>query len=251
MSTKAILNLTSTKKRDTMIGSVLTASGGTPITGGYSMQASTTGIYAFLWTATARGRSGVDNDATRTQATCFMKGLKENLTLETSDGQSWAWRRICFKAKLGPNPIAAYSGGAGIQRIIFPINQSSLAADITTWATLRSDIFKGAQDTDWNDFMLAPTDNRRVDICYDRKRTIKSGNAEAVRIEPKIWHPMNKNLVYDDDENGAVTTAQPFSVLDKRGMGDYYVLDIFESIGAKTTGSLYFNANSTLYWHEK
>ncbi len=238
MSRKSILNLTATKKRDTMIGSVLTTSTGNPISGGYSMQATPVGSYAFLWTATARNRSGVDNDATRTQATCFMKGLKENLTLETTDGQAWQWRRICFKAKLGAAPITAYSGGAGVQRIIFPINQSSLPVDINNWALIRGLIFKGAQDTDWSDFMLAPTDNRRLDICYDKKRIIRSGNAEAVRLEPKIWHPMNKNIVYDDDENGAVTQGQPYSVTDKRGMGDYYVLDIFESVGPKASGRL-------------
>jgi len=94
-------------------------------------------------------------------------------------------------------------------------------------------------------------DTTRVDLKFDRKRMIRSGNAQAVKRTLKHWHPMNKNLVYDDEEVGNSEGTFANSVRDKRGMGDYYVLDMFKSVGPTTTGILSFSAESCLYWHEK
>jgi len=95
-------------------------------------------------------------------------------------------------------------------------------------------------------------DTRRVDLKFDKVYRISSGNANGVFRERKLWHPMNKNLVYDDDESGAGENGGTFSVNDKRGMGDYFIVDIFQpGTGATATDYLQVTSATSLYWHEK
>jgi hypothetical protein len=63
---------------------------------------------------------------------------------------------------------------------------------------------------------------------------------------------MNHNLVYDDDENGDVESSSYNSTTSRAGMGDYYVIDMFQpGAGGSSTDLLQITTNSTLYWHEK
>lgn len=113
-------------------------------------------------------------------------------------------------------------------------------------------IFKGAKGVDWNDIIVAPTDTRRVSVKYDKTTLLRSGNANGTIREAKLWHPMNKNIVYNDDESGDKETTQYVSTQSRAGMGDYYVLDLIQAGTGGGAGDLcLIQANSTLYWHEK
>lgn len=136
-----------------------------------------------------------------------------------------------------------------MERLWFNSNVNNTPATVLAQQNL---LFKGAYNTDWNDIILAPVDTTRVDLKYDKTWTICSGNTSGAIKERKLWHPMNKNLVYNDDENGEGEDTSYFSVGDKRGMGDYYVLDVFQAgTGASASDLLNVFSNSTLYWHEK
>lgn len=113
-------------------------------------------------------------------------------------------------------------------------------------------IFKGAKGVDWNDIIVAPVDTRRITLKYDKTRILRSSNANGTVREAKMWHPMNSNLVYDDDESGDLEASSYSSVESKAGMGDYYVLDLISAgTGGGTSDALLIQGNSTLYWHEK
>ena len=113
-------------------------------------------------------------------------------------------------------------------------------------------LFKGSSGVDWNDIFVAPVDTSRVDVKFDKTWTYHSGNGNGVFRKKKLWHGMNHNLVYDDDEVGANEQASYVSVDSKAGMGDYYVVDYFGcGLGAAVTDLLAVSNNSTLYWHEK
>jgi hypothetical protein len=113
-------------------------------------------------------------------------------------------------------------------------------------------LYKGLAGKDWDDLIVAPVDTSRISVKFDKTWTIQSGNSNGVVRERKLWHPMNKNIVYDDDENGDVEQASYFSVDSKAGMGDYYVVDIIQpGTGATSSDLLQISTNSTLYWHEK
>lgn len=263
MSRKALLNVTSRKKRDTMQSwSNTTPSGDQEtyfnvpavITGGSSTVAS------FVWCATARsndlinggGPGNVFDAATRTATTCFMRGLSEKIEIQVVDGLPWQWRRICITAKglqLAVQESSTFQlrslTSSGYQRTVNQIRGGTQGA-------FEGVLFKGIFGQDWFDQMLAPIDTNRVTVKYDKTITIASGNDEGCIRKFNRWHGMNHNLVYDDDELGGGTAGDDFSAQGKAGMGDYYVIDYFRPRnGATIDNQLLFCPNATLYWHEK
>lgn len=201
----------------------------------------------------------------RTASVCFMRGLSENIRIETSSGNPWFHRRICFAAKnnlfLVPNP-ADPSGtersqlatglvktSNGYQRLAGNMMLDTLTATMTSQLAV---LFKGAQGVDWDDFITAPIDTARVDLKFDKTWVYKSGNERGILRETKLWHSMNKNIYYDEDEVGAGETVSTNSVQDKRGMGDYHVFDLFsQGSSGSSTDLLKVRFTSQMYWHEK
>ncbi len=203
------------------------------------------------------------NTAERTASTCYMRGFKENLRIQTNSHMPWFHRRICFAWRgIGPfntqntadtanvntfNPYVDTTNG--MERLWF---NSSINNTPTTLTAQQGILFKGLYNADWNDFIVAPIDTARVDLKFDKTWTIKSGNESGTLVERKLWHPMNKNLTFDDDESGESMSTNYYSVDSKQGMGDYYIVDIFQSgTGGSASDLLNVSSNSTLYWHEK
>ncbi|QCS37569.1 capsid protein [Tortoise genomovirus 12] len=271
MSKKRILNTTSRKKRNGMLSWTNTnSSTGASITvglGSATIAGGSTGIFLYCPTAMNLLQGGSNpnyaiNTAERTATTCYMRGFKENLRIQTNSHMPWFHRRICFTWR-GAGPFNAaskldtptqtyvpYSDTSnGMERLWF--NQSVNAMQQTTqdqWGIL----FKGNLNQDWNDLVVAPVDTTRVDLKFDKTWLIRSSNESGTITERKLWHPMNKNLVFDDDETGESMVSQYYSVDSKQGMGDYYIYDIFTAgLGSSSTDLINISANSTLYWHEK
>lgn len=213
------------------------------------------------WIATARaadsgsgtGQVNKFMESTRTSSTCYIRGLKEIINIQTSSSVPWQWRRIVFTMK-GLVQLFSTSGqnfyyynltSNGYRRTVNELTGTPLV-------TFANFLFKGAQTVDWDDPMIAAIDTRRVTLKYDRLRTIQSGNATGVIKQFKMWHPCNKNIVYDDDENGGFENTTGTSVVSKAGMGDLIVVDLFKPLGGSSaTDTLSFRPNATLYWHEK
>lgn len=216
--------------------------------------------YIFPWVATARDNTigttpgNVFNAADRTATTCFMRGLKERIQIQTSSGMPWQWRRICFTMKGDDITLLNESGyklqletSNGWARVV---SNTGVASNL--YNAIAPLLFKGASGVDWNNLFNAKIDNTRVSIKYDKTTPIRSGNASGMMKEYIRWHPMNKNLVYDDDENGEKEDEAIYSVDGRQGMGDYYVIDIIAAgTGATSTDQLSFNPSATLYWHER
>lgn len=274
MSKKRILNASSRKKRDGMLPLTNTGATGVPIssfqaTQGYISAVNTVnaGCQAFfLWNATARTSDYTSNNSViqasaRTSQTCYIRGLSEHIRVQTSSGLPWFYRRIVFRIKLSGFPVAEGSplilpvdyyqdtNSIGMRRLLYNFIGANTP---NTLSNIQSYLFKGRGGADWNEMIIAPVDTTQVDLMYDKTFTIKSGNAVGTVREFKHWHPCNKNLVYDDDEDGAEMDPSYYSVLGKQGMGNLYVADIFScGQGATSTDILTFNPTATLYWHEK
>jgi hypothetical protein len=194
-----------------------------------------------------------------------MRGLKENIRIQTSSGIPWFHRRICFTFRNSPQPFDIKAPGDtpsvtytsyldttnGIERLLFNQYVNSQPATI---AAQQGVIFRGTQGKDWDDPIIAPVDATRVDLKYDKTRVYRSGNQAGTLREIKLWHPMNKTLVYDDDESGDIEDSggSYVSVSDKRGMGNYYILDIIQAGAGSGAGDLLqMKCNSQLFWHER
>lgn len=263
MSKRRILNVSSEKKKDDMLIATNVVSPRNPANTSYTAQpAILTGgsadEYLFAWIATHRtydpnfqpaARGSKFQQATRTAQTCYMVGLKETIEIQTSTNCPWQWRRICFTQKSARYTTVAGQNfylltSNGVQRVVNEVNSAK--------NDLYSALFQGYGNTDWNDPMTAKTDPLRVTIKYDKTITFQSPNDSGTIRAYKRWHPMGKNLVYDDDERGGDEEATGFSVQSKAGMGDYFVVDIFRPrVGSTTADQLLFRPQATLYWHEK
>lgn len=266
MSKRSILNTSSRKKRNGMMTVTNTSNTGAsqPIAAGSAYVNGASGGY-FLWSPTAmdlNSTASTRNPAMRTSSTCYMKGLSEHIRIQTNTGVPWFHRRICFtsrgtspfNAAVTPdapiNPTLPYADTSnGIQRLFLNANVNNQPSTLDGQVGI---LFKGQRSVDWSDYLIAPVDTTRVTLKFDKVWTMQSGNTNGIVRERKLWHPMNKNLVYDEDENGEVESSTFFSTDAKAGMGDYYVLDLFGGgAGAAATDILLVTANSTMYWHEK
>lgn len=249
MARRRILNIASKKKSDTMMPTVVNGIEVQP--GGYGMPGNITSV--FIWNATARDRLSNNNQPTassvRESDTCFMRGLKERITIRTGSQASWRWRRICITMKgYEQNFAPTYpdqENSNGWMRMLRNYNGLPVLAAFTDY------IFKGNQGVDWFDVMNAKIDTNRVTLKYDKIRTINSGNGVGKYANYNLWHPMNHNLVYANDESGEGESNQVVSTQGRAGMGDYYVIDLFTCATGGSGDSLLFQPEATLYWHEK
>lgn len=263
MTRKKILNLTSIKKKDTMLSytNVTAAApfGGATFGIGAATLTGATSAYEFLHVPTARDMF-VNNSSTigptalnalRTASTCFMRGVAEKIHIQSSTSQPWVWRRIVFYAK-GTNFFDARPAGAVLNQELVP---QGFVRTVTNWNqtnTLRSQIFRGTQGQDWTDIFMAPVDTMNYSPVYDKTMTITSGNDSGFNKVYSRWHPINKNLVFNDDESGASESSSQFSTPAKPGCGDMYIYDILRAEAAATTSDvLLFEPNAVVYWHEK
>lgn len=260
---RRILNVTSTKKKDNMCNysntTAASVRGGTTYT---SNAAILNGgeTYIFPWVASARSAIDVANNpgdpieqSMRTSSTCYLKGLKERVQVQTSTGMPWQWRRICFTMKgdyLTKTDASGYRWSlvtsAGHVRVV------NNFAGTTTGSTIVDLIFDGANGTDWISPFTAKLDNDVITVKYDRTRIIQSGNSNGVMRNYTMWHNLDHNIVYNDEESGDSEVVNRYSVWGKQGMGDYYIMDIISAgTGSSTSDNLSFQPEATLYWHEK
>lgn len=269
MTKRRILNMTSTKKRDTML--CYTNSTGANQTGGtaYDVTAAVinggladTRVACFVWCATARdnttssagGQGNKFTSATRTVTAPYMVGLKESIEIQCNTGMPWQWRRICFTYK-GPiltNTTSFATASETSNGWVRVVNQLAGNPGLDPQYSFFVKLFKGQNTTDWVDPMIAKTDNTRVTVKYDQTVQLASGNEDGFIRKYNRWHPMKRTLVYDDDEYGGGEIPGAYSSEGKAGMGDYYVVDLIRARqGSSGSDQLTFRPEATLYWHER
>lgn len=226
--------------------------------------------YTILWEPTYRPlytphpNKPSSPPSSRTSTTCFIVGIRENIQLATTNGQPWQWRRIIFTAK-GLLPITgayrdytARTVELSNESIVMQRSNSPLTLQMTS--DLYRYLFRGVGTNadgdlprDWINRMTAPIDTTRVSVMYDRTTHVRSGNEQGVNKNVRRYHPIMKNVVYADQEDGGDLIGGTTSTRSKPGLGDIYICDMISGAGTNdvTTGSFYFNPETTVYWHEK
>lgn len=263
MSRKRILNITSRKKKDNMLVYTNTTAGtpaGNSVYGTGAPELIGGITYLFPWVATARtlvdstgGLNVVGEQSQRTASSCYMRGLKERVQIQTNNGRPWQWRRICFTLKGNSLTGLAATGLAlnsltsnGVQRTVNSMHGYSAYNNVLDL------VFDGVRNVDWSSVFNAKTDTDRLAIRFDKTRIITAGNDSGMMRNYSLWHAMNKNLDYDDDESGQSEVTNAFSTPGRKGMGDYYIMDFIASgTGGSSADLMTWNPEATLYWHEK
>lgn len=265
MSTRSLLNKTSQKKRDNML-SFSNTTFDDPFSTTYTQsgavmrfpvgQTNPGSEFIFIWNATGRpgensdGQRGSKLDTSlRTSESIYAKGLKERITLETNNAAPWEWRRICFTSKddfgeADPDESALFRRTSnGMVRLVSAQSEATY---------LNDQLFEGARNADWLSAITAPVSTKHFAIKYDKTRVIRSTNNAGTIRNFKLWHPMEKNIVYEGEQEGETMTDSAVSVTGRAGMGNYYVIDIFRKHGQNDDQStLTFTPEATFFWHEK
>lgn len=228
---------------------VVQSTAGAVTGGGTTITEGTNRLYS-IWCASARQMS-VDNggESLRERQLTYSRGLKEKIIINISLTSFWKWRRIVFtkKGAILPalaNPPFNQDPVQGMRRVINYLpgsNQVNVSALI----------FDGQEGVDWNDIFTAKVDTKRVGLKYDRTINLNSPGGVGMTRTFNMWHPTNKNLLYNDDENGILTQNSVFSTDGPAGMGDLFVVDIIQRYSGTNSGELQFIPEATYYWHEK
>lgn len=239
-SKKRILNIASTKKRDNM--PLFDADNPT-----LNYFAMSRGTSSYLFCPTYRDKElEAATESDRNRSTVYMKGYAETVHLGPSTGNSWKWRRIVFETKNSHPALSDVSAetSSGYKRLWK--NQTEAQRN-----TLAGTLFEGTPTTDQSTYFTAKADRTRARIISDQTHILRNGNDVAYEKDYRKYYSFERNLVYDDDENGATETTSGWAADSRSGMGDVFIWDIFIDIGAPEGAALTVRSHSTLYWHEK
>jgi len=268
MSRKRILNITSAKHVDHMLMARKVDPLNPAVTLAPQFMSSGAGTRHILgWICTARDNTnlpgvpaGPFDKSSRLSTTCFMRGLKEKILIETETNAPFVWRRILFtftgqeilRDQLSDDVATLFAEVApqGYVRATTSIQVGSTSPTPFLRANLVNILFRGVEGIDWSDIIDAPIDNTRVTLLSDNKVNVNSGNDVGVLKRYNRWHPFNKNLVYNDDENAGGRNASFLSANTRASMGDVYVIDMF-ALATGVANTVGFSAESALYWHER
>lgn len=255
MTSRRVRDIASRKKYDTIFGAT---TNDVQSTGQANIFA---GTNYFMWCPTWRQRRTASTDEhVRANQEVFMRGIKDRIMVSATF--SLIHRRVCFWSHRriddarpfvfdNPDVIDAPSYQRRNLVALYP----NLDEEIFEY------LFKGTVGFDYseNSRWDTPLDNKRVKVVYDKQYTITPNYAApdgaqfGKTLTRKLWHPINRKVLYDDDEEGADVNGSGWSAQTPESLGNYYVLDIF-STGQYIEGSTdqvgTYMPESTTYWHE-
>jgi hypothetical protein len=250
MTSRRVRNIASRKKHDTQLGA--SSSGANPI----QLHA---GNNYFLWSPSYLEQQDESYDYVRNAQNVFFRGVQDRVFL--SAAFAFTWRRVCF--------FSYEQLVAGIPFFVDPSNEEDPhivrrplreinpknASDFFAYAWKGTVGVDFSENTRWN----APLDDKLLTIVYDRSCTINpnyaapQGATFGKSMTRKMWHPVNKTIMYTDKENGSTPQTTGWSSMSPNSPGNFYILDIFstgQDLPGDTTGVGEFGSEATVYWHE-
>lgn len=260
MSTRRINDITSTKKRDNMLAfsNVTIPRSPAPVLSNTAalLQGGLTN-YNFLFSPTAREKAvnnttpgGILDESTRTKSTTYAKGYRERISIATNTALPWTWRRIIFTMKGTFNYL-----GSGTPLFLLTSNGHARVISETTTTqqtVLESFLFDGQKGLDWRTTLEAKVDTTLVSVISDTTMIITPQTTAGALKNMQRYYPIEKNVVYAEDEFGGQALTSPWSTQSKQGMGDMLIYDIFTPrSGSTISDQLNLDIQATYYWHEK
>jgi hypothetical protein len=250
MTSRRVRNIASRKKHDTQLGA--SSSGANPI----QLHA---GNNYFLWSPSYLEQQDESYDYVRNAQSVFFRGVQDRVFL--SAAFAFTWRRVCF--------FSYEQLVAGIPFFVDPSNEEDPhivrrplreinpknASDFFAYAWKGTVGVDFSENTRWN----APLDDKLLTIVYDRSCTINpnyaapQGATFGKSMTRKMWHLVNKTIMYTDKENGSTPQTTGWSSMSPNSPGNFYILDIFstgQDLPGDTTGVGEFGSEATVYWHE-
>lgn len=249
MSRRCILNISSKKKRNNIIPQNFTYLGASAGTGPKVMGSDRITFLISRPTALSYDETGA-SDFCRTSQTVFWRGIRESIDINIAGGAPWRWRRLVFECKGDPvdSLISNVETSTGYNRAMVELSGDPPASIRNQ---LESLLFQGAGGVDWASVFNAKVDTNRVKLHSDEFTSLRSGNDRGHYHKYKKWYPLNRNMHYFNDENGKDISSSSFASSTIGGMGDVFILDIFQCLQSSADFQLQFSPEATLYWHER
>jgi len=230
--------------------------GQTPIPGPAVLNGA--GRSTILWCPTQRDRAStpyIDNsEHARTSKSIFLRGVREFASIRTNSPDAWRWRRIIFSVKgiFVYLPVQSrFSVETSDQGWSRAIPDYSGSASTTARNALEALIFAGEAGKDWASVFTAKVDHSRITPLFDKTRILRSGNQQGSYFKNKLWLPVNKTLLYADEESGNNVQDGSLSAVSRQGVGDIFIFDLFDCSTQNSASTLTFEPEATMYWHER
>lgn len=282
---KAVLNTTSTKKRDVMLPVTNQSVLGAPllqvqpaspihVRGGEANTTTQNGAF-FIWSPTQRPiNDNTVSENSRSTRDVYHKGFRERIKVESSSSAAWVWRRIVVETKEddfsydgfveGGDTSAPprefrpwYLGPAGVSRLWYNQYGNKLTPGDNRinplYEAMVERLFEGSAINDWLDTLAAKVDVDRYKLRYDKTFTLRSNNDDGFVKYLNFYFPFESTMYYDHDESGSGTGNQSVVCTPaKKGMGNVYIIDIVEgAFSSDDTDILRITPEACAYWHER
>ena len=250
MTSRRVRNIASRKKHDTQLGA--SSSGANPV----QLHA---GNNYYLWSPSYLEQQDESYDYVRNAQNVFFRGVQDRVFL--SAVFAFTWRRVCFfsyEQLIAGIPFFVDPANEEdphiVRRPLREINPKN-ASEFFAYAWKGTVGVDFSENTRWN----APLDDKLLTIVYDRSCTINpnyaapQGATFGKSMTRKMWHPVNKTIMYTDKENGSTPQTTGWSSMSPNSPGNFYILDIFstgQDLPGDTTGVGEFGSEATVYWHE-
>lgn len=238
---RRIIDVASTKKKDTQ----LLYNAANPTTNFLTLGTGSPKVFLFCPTYRTSGSAGFSQ--IRTASTVYQKGYREHIQVSSASNAPWKWRRIVFETKgMRPNPtdVAISDTANGFMRLWKAMTDGA-------FTSLKNTIFAGAEGKDWSSTYLAKLDTAKFKLHFDKTRIVRSGNDRGFEYNYHHYFPFEKTFRYDEDESGMSMETSGWSALGRAGMGDVFILDMFQDLGGDENDDLFVRSQSAHYWHER
>ncbi len=199
------------------------------------------------------------SEAERRKSKCIMKGYRETVELETNNNTCWMWRRIVFTTtglkerfdQSQANQTVSYDISKGYTRPLWNIRNGN-SEGAARLADIYNFVFDGTRSVDWANPFTAKVDRRQCRVYHDRTRTIQSTAGQKGRFWiHKEYYPVNKQIIYADDEDGAgFKNMATYSMGNPGSVGDLFVFDIFDNTSGQSSDTMNIGVGGTYYWTE-
>lgn len=246
ISNKRILNVSTTKKSDTLLGSVQPT---TPLTyapvGGITIPGDLSNFSLYMWCPTWRQNFAGGAFNRRGKTKTYFRGIKENVELLIPSACPLQWRRLVVTSPLNVVNTVSYDTAdlSTMGRTQTP--------QFSSYFAFMEVIMQGTFGVDYNNHFTAKVDTKRATVIYDKTRTVSPKTTKGALQKYSFWHPINKNITYDDEEQGGSITSSGWAV-QSPGNDNIYILDLFAGYNvAATTERANWSVASTVYWHER
>lgn len=252
MTKRGLLNITSQKKRDTMMIGRVNSDGSVSPVGRVEYNILPSVSQLFISCASYKERVNNSNEASRTQRNVFLKGIRENVRWESGGPDPVLVRRIVVTG----SPRIDLSGGvSGITTqptkvVLNGVHYIGIGTGEMNF-NVNELLFGGTFNVDWNDASTSKIDPRRWKVHSDRRFIVRSGNTSEGIMQRKFYDAINRNITYDDDENGTTMVPSGWASFSSTGhhQNTYIIYQVYNP--GTTTVTPSFSIQRTLYWHER